>query len=226
MKQETFKVATVLTLTCKYGHAVDIVLECINKTKRHSSDNFKINFYFILATQLLGKGLWTMCTFLGLLGICTSEGDYKVWKKIQDKIGESKQWVAKWCCDKNLWKKWRLPLPQAFSPSGDGWVPIACSSNSNTGWQGNGAHMTYNSQVVKPCYAEAALRRLLHLNAFWSSARLVKIICQGTQEWKNLLHNTDVQKTGLNPWKAWNRMVSLNVLKVFGHRGLLGLISS
>jgi len=75
--------------------------EHIDESKIDSSDNFKINFCFILA-MILGKGLRTMSTFLGLLGICVLEGNYKIWKKIQDKVGESEQKIADQCCAKNL----------------------------------------------------------------------------------------------------------------------------
>jgi len=39
--------------------------------------------------QLLGKGLQTICIFLGLLGIHVLEGNYQIWKRIQDKVGQS-----------------------------------------------------------------------------------------------------------------------------------------
>jgi len=164
MKQETFKLATVLTLTCKYGHTVDIVLERIDKTKRHSSDNFKINFYFILAMQLLGKGLRTMCTFLGLLGIRTSEGDYKVWKKIQEKIGESEQRVAKQCCAENLRKEVEATIASGILPLSDGRVPIACSGD--TGWQGNGSRMTYNSQSGQTTLCRGRTKKVVAYKCF------------------------------------------------------------
>jgi len=89
VEQKTFKLVTVFMFTCKYGHYFSITPQQVDETKIDSSDNFKINFYFILAMQLHGKGLWTILIFLGLLGICVSEGNYMVWKKVQDKIGIS-----------------------------------------------------------------------------------------------------------------------------------------
>ena len=49
-----------------HGHKFKISPECIDKTKRESAENFVIYFYFILVMQLLGKGLQTMTTVLGL----------------------------------------------------------------------------------------------------------------------------------------------------------------
>jgi len=57
------KLATVLMFTCKYGHFFTIAPERVDEKKNDSSDNFKINFYFILAMQILGKGLQTMSIF-------------------------------------------------------------------------------------------------------------------------------------------------------------------
>jgi len=79
MEQQTFKLTTVLNFTaCSYGHYFSIAPEQVDEAKVDSSDNFKINFCFILAMKILGKGLQTMSTFLGLLGIWVSEGIYKV----------------------------------------------------------------------------------------------------------------------------------------------------
>jgi len=76
--QKTYKLATMLTIVCKYGHEFHIHLEKIDENKSDSSENFKINILFILGMQLLGKGLQTMCIFLGLLGIRVSEGNYHI----------------------------------------------------------------------------------------------------------------------------------------------------
>jgi len=64
MEQRTFKLATILMFSCKYGHYFSIAPERVDETKIDSSDNFKINFYFILAMQILGKGLRTMSVSL------------------------------------------------------------------------------------------------------------------------------------------------------------------
>jgi len=94
--------------------------------------------------QLLGKGLWTMTTVLGLLGIRIAQGNYDVWKRIQDKVGESQQLLAKECCQENLQKEEEATIASGILPFVDGRVPIACSGD--TGWQGNGSRCTYNSQ--------------------------------------------------------------------------------
>jgi len=112
--------------------------------KIDSSDNVKINFYFILAMQILGKGLHTMSICLGLLGIHVSEGNYKVWKKIQDKVGLLQQSLAEQCCAENLQKEVEATIASGILPLVDGQVPVACSGD--TGWQGGGSQMTYNLQ--------------------------------------------------------------------------------
>jgi len=63
VEQNTYKLMTVLSFTCKYGHDFTIAPEHIDDKKIDSSDNFKINFCSILAMQILGKGLCTMSTF-------------------------------------------------------------------------------------------------------------------------------------------------------------------
>jgi len=72
------------------------------------------------------------------------EGSYKIWKAIQDKVGETQQNVAKQCCSENLQKEVEATNASGIVPNEEGRTPIACSSD--TGWQGNGSHMTYNSQ--------------------------------------------------------------------------------
>jgi len=144
MEQMTYKLATVITITCKYGHVYDITPERVNHNKKDSSENFKINFFFIIAMQLLGKGIHTMLTFLGLLGIRVSHGNYKVWKNIQNKIGECKQELAQQCCKENLQKEVEATKASGILPGPDGCAGISCSGD--TGWQGNGSHCTYNSQ--------------------------------------------------------------------------------
>jgi len=67
-------------ITCEYGHMYDITLKKVMTTKRNSSENFKVNYHYIIAMHLLGKGLQTMLTFLGLPGICGLYGNYKNWK--------------------------------------------------------------------------------------------------------------------------------------------------
>jgi len=144
MYQKTYKLATVLTFVCSYGHEFHIRPEKIDETKSDSSENFKINIYFILAMQLLGKGLRTMCIFLGLLGIRVTEGNYIIWKNIQDKVGQSQQTVAEQCCEENLQKEVEATIASGILPDNTGRIPVACSGD--TGWQGGGSRMTYASQ--------------------------------------------------------------------------------
>jgi len=94
--------------------------------------------------QLLGKGLHTMLIFLSLLGICVSEGNYMVWKKVQDKVGMSQQTIAEQCCTKSLCKEVEVTIASGILPNDDGCVPVSCSGD--TRWQGGGSCMMYNLQ--------------------------------------------------------------------------------
>jgi len=105
VQQKTYKLATVLTFQCNRGHNFSVAPERIDDSKIDTSENFKINFCFVLAMQILGKGLRSMSTFLGLLGIRVSEGNYRIWKKIQNKVGETEQLIAQQCCSENLRKE-------------------------------------------------------------------------------------------------------------------------
>jgi len=98
--------------------------------------------------------------FLGLLRIHVSEGNYNIWKKIQDKIGESKQKIAQQCCAKNLHKEVEATTASGILPLNDGRVPLTCSGD--TGWQGNRSCMTYNSQSGQTTLCRAQTKRLLH----------------------------------------------------------------
>jgi len=164
VEQRTFKLATVFYFSCKYGHDFTLAPERINEKKIDSSDNFKINFCFILAMQILGKGLRTMSMFLGLLGIRISEGNYKVWKKIQDKIGVSEQKIAEQCCAENLQKEVEATIASGILPLEDGCVPLTCSDD--TGWQGNGSCMTYNSQSGQTMLCGARTKKVVAYKFF------------------------------------------------------------
>ena len=54
----------------------------------------------------------------------------------------SEQTVAEQCCAENLQKE--ATVASGILPTDDGRVPVACSGD--TGWQGGGSRMTYNSQ--------------------------------------------------------------------------------
>jgi len=164
VEQKTFKLATVLSFTCKYGHDFSMAWECIDKNKIDSSDNFKINFCFILAMQILGKGLHTMSTFLGLLGIRVSKGNYKVWKRIQDKVGVSEQKIAQECCTENLRKEVEATIASGILPFSDGCVPVTCSGD--TGWQGNGSRMMYNSKSGQMMLCRARTKKVVAYKFF------------------------------------------------------------
>jgi len=72
-----------------------------------------------------------MSTFLGLLSIHMSKGNYKIWKRIQDKVGESEQNIAQQCCAKNLQKEVEVTIASGISPLEDGHVPVMCSGDTS-----------------------------------------------------------------------------------------------
>jgi len=78
VEQKTYKLATVIKFECEYGHKSDVTPETVDSKRRKCAENFVINFYFVLAMQLLGKGLEMMTTFLGLLGLRIAQGNYVV----------------------------------------------------------------------------------------------------------------------------------------------------
>jgi len=55
-------------------------------------------------------------------------------EKIQDKVGETEQKIARQCCAKNLWKEVECSKKAGFLPHGDGRVPIACSGDRLARW--------------------------------------------------------------------------------------------
>jgi len=142
--QQMYKLATVISFICDNGHKYYVNPEKIDNRKPNSSANFKINFYFVIAMQLLGKGLSLMTTFLGLLSICVHHSNYNIWKKIQDRVGEMEQKLALECCKENLQKEVEATIATGILPDSDGCVGITCSGDM--GWQGNGSQCTYNSQ--------------------------------------------------------------------------------
>jgi len=173
LDQKTYKLATVLTFTCKYGHVFTVSPEKVDESKPASCENFKINFCFILAMQVLGKGLRTMCAFLGLLGIRSTEGNYKIWKRIQDKVGESQQRLAEQCCSENLRKEVEATIASGILPMDDGRVPIAASGD--TGWQGNGSRMTYNSQSGQTTLCGGLTKKVVAYKYFSKLCRTCQI---------------------------------------------------
>jgi len=80
-------------------------------------------------------------------------------KKIQDKVSESQQHIAKQCCTENLQKEVEATIASGVLPNDDGHVPVACSGN--TGWQGNGSQMTYNSQSGQTTMCDGLTKKVV-----------------------------------------------------------------
>jgi len=102
LKQSTYGLVTVLTFTCTNNHVTQVMPECVDDSlHKHTTKNFVLNYKYILAMQLLGKGLRSMSTFTALMGIRVNPGNYKTWRWIQDLIGKCEDKLARECCHEN-----------------------------------------------------------------------------------------------------------------------------
>jgi len=110
--------------------------------------------------QLLGKGIYLMSIFLGMLNIHVTHGNYKIWKKVQDKVGEMEQKLAQKCCTRTLQKEVEATIASGILPGPDGCVGITCSGD--TGWQGNGSQCTYNPQSGQTTLCGGLTKKMLH----------------------------------------------------------------
>jgi len=116
--------------------------------------------------QILGKDCKLFLLSLVSWVFLSSKGNYRVWKKIQAKIGESQQKTAQECCTENLHKEVEVTIASGILPLDDGHVPVACSRD--TGWQGGSSHII--PIVVKPLFVGDEQKRLLHISISQSYA--------------------------------------------------------
>ena len=105
--------------------------------------NLVANYKSLLLMQLLGKGLKGMAIVTALLGIHSTLGNYKPWKDMQDKLGEIEMSLTKKCCEENLEKEIKATIEKRNVETYENRVDITASGD--TGWQGGGSWMTYNS---------------------------------------------------------------------------------
>jgi len=104
VRQITYGIATVVKMTCRNGHVVEIVPKMINENDKWDTKNVAANYKLLLLMQLLGKGLKGMAIITALLGIHSTLGNYKPWKDMQDKLGEIEMLLAKNVVRK-IWKR-------------------------------------------------------------------------------------------------------------------------
>jgi len=96
VKESTYGLATIVTFTCNQHHQVQIIPETIDAaTTKHSTKNFLINYQYLFAMQMMGKGLKSMTTLTGMLGLHVSCGNYKNWKWMQLHLGQLQQTLTK-----------------------------------------------------------------------------------------------------------------------------------
>ncbi len=124
-------------------------------------------------------------------------------EKIQDKIGESQQKIAEECCAENLQKEIEATIASGILPLDDGCIPIACSGD--TGWQGGGSRMTYNSQSGQTTLCGARMKKVVAYKYFSKLCRTCHDFRKKHRMSQNQLHIIDVPKTGLSPASQWNR---------------------
>ena len=106
MHQETYGIATILTISCGNNHVVKVIPDCIdNNISKHNIKNFIINYKLLILMQLLGKGLKTISVIGAFWGIQSSLGNYKLWKDMMDKLGNIQEELAYKCCNDNLQKE-------------------------------------------------------------------------------------------------------------------------
>jgi len=144
VKQKTYGIATVFDITCKNGHDVQIIPELIDETQeKYSTNNFMLNYKLLLLMQLLGKGLKSIAIVTALLGICVTIGNYAIWKKMLNQLGEIQTKLAKNCCKENLQKEIDATIAKGDYETCGNRVGIVCSGDA--GWQGGGSRNIHNS---------------------------------------------------------------------------------
>jgi len=76
----------------------------------------------------------------------------------------SEQTVTEQCCAENIRKEVEATIASGILPTDDGRVPVAFSGD--TGWQGGGLCMTYNSQSGHTTLCGTCTKKWLHSSFF------------------------------------------------------------
>ncbi len=99
--------------------------------------------------------------------------------------------MAQQCCDKSLQKEVEATIASGILPLDDGRVPVMCSGD--TGWQGNGSQMTYNSQSGQTTLCQAQTKKVVAYKFF----EIVPCLLQSTKNARETTPNLfiDAQKS-------------------------------
>jgi len=77
VRQQTYGIATVIQISCRNAHCVEIVSEQIDTSEeKHTVKNVVTNYKLLILMQMLGKGLKSIAIITALLGLHTSLGFY------------------------------------------------------------------------------------------------------------------------------------------------------
>jgi len=137
-------------------------------------------------------------------------------EKIQDKVGESQQLLAKQCCEENLQKEVEATKASGILPLVDGRVPITCSGD--TGWQGNGSRCTYNSQSGQTMLCGGITKKVVAFQCFQNYVVPAKTMRKKIQKNYYPHQYIDVRETGRNLVNQWSHMGQSNVQNRSGTR--------
>jgi len=119
MEQKTYKLAIILFFLVNMDTTLPLHQSVLITEKLIPPTTSRSIFILFLQCRFLEKA-FIPCPFFGLLGIPVSEGNYKVWKKIQDKVGLLQQSLAEQCCAENLQKEVEATIASGILPSVDG----------------------------------------------------------------------------------------------------------
>jgi len=144
VRQQTYRIATVIQISCGNAHCVEIIPERIDTSEeKHTVKIFVINYKLLILMQMLGKGLKSIAIITALLGLHTSLGFYTTWKSMMDRLGTIQTDIAHKCCENNLQKEIDATIAKGnYEMCGNG---IGIVASGDAGWQGAGSRNTYNS---------------------------------------------------------------------------------
>ena len=126
-------------------HVSALEAQQVNDEKhRNSAEKYVLNYYLMLAMQLLGLSVETIGLFLGLLGMRTTMGNTDRWKRIQEQLGKAEETVKDEVILENQDAECEATLEKDPSRCDeDGRVGVTASSDA--GWQKRSAGRSYDS---------------------------------------------------------------------------------
>ena len=201
----------VFDITCKNGHDVQIIPELIDETQeKYSTNNFMLNYKLLLLMQLLGKGLKSIAIVTALLGMRVTIGNYAIWKKMLNQLGEIQTKLAKNCCKENLQKEIDATIAKGNYETCGNRVGIVVVMLGGRGVDLE-THITVflatryllvgtQNWFLHSNFSQNSVKHAIHLK------RKMELISM-TQH----IQSTDVQETGQKAPKQWSREELLNV---------------